>query len=424
MYAVQDSGALVAAHRRLFRREGGRVVSRTVVLLGLTSLFTDISAEMVATVLPLYLLYTLGLSPLAFGFVDGLYQGAAALVRVASGFVGDRWRRHKTVAAVGYGLSAVCKLGYLVAGGALGGLSALILLDRTGKGIRTAPRDALISLSTPRDQLGAAFGVHRALDTAGAMIGPLLAFALLMLAPGRFDLVFVISFCFGVVGFAILVLFVQERTKGAAPEPQADAEERDRVSMRAAVALLGERRFRTLVIVSFVLGVATISDAFVYLSLQRRLDFEMRFLPLLFVGTAFVYMVLAAPLGRLADRVGRGRVFVGGYAMLLLVYVAMLLPNVGPTALVALLLLFGTYYAATDGVLAALGSAIVPEHLRGSGLAFLSTATGMSRLLGSIIFGALWTFQGLQLAVLVFASVLVLAAVAAVALLQGESQAA
>src|SRR5215216_1313925 len=172
MYGVQDSGALVAAHRSLFGRR--RVVGRTVLLLGLTSLFTDVSAEMVATVLPLYLVYTLGLSPLAFGVADGLYQGGAALVRVASGFVGDRWRRHKTVAAVGYGLSAACKLGYLVVGGALGGLSALILLDRTGKGIRTAPRDALISLSTPREHLGRAFGVHRALDTAGAMIGPLL----------------------------------------------------------------------------------------------------------------------------------------------------------------------------------------------------------------------------------------------------------
>jgi MFS family permease len=429
MYAVQDTRALVAAHRRLFRKEGGQVVGRTVLLLGLVSLFTDISAEMVATVLPLYLIYTLGLSPLAFGFADGLYQGAAALVRVASGFAGDRLRRHKAVAVVGYGLSAACKVGYLVVGGVLGGLSAVIMLDRTGKGIRTAPRDALISLSTPRDQLGTAFGVHRALDTAGAMIGPLLAFALLMLAPGRFDVIFVVSFCFAVVGLAILVLFVDERRNPTTEVADADPREavpdepaeREDVSMRAAAALLGQRRFATLVGVSFVLGIATISDAFIYLSLQRRLDFEMRYLPLLFVGTALVYMVLAAPIGRLADRLGRGRVFVAGYVMLLAVYATVLIPSMGPAALALCLLLFGTYYASTDGVLAALGSAIVPDHLRGSGLAFLTTATGIARLVGSVAFGALWTFQGLQFAVVAFGIVLVLAAAAALVLLRGEN---
>ena len=117
---------------------------------GLVSLFTDISSEMVATILPLYLVYTLGFTPLQFGFIDGLYQGGSALVRIASGLVGDRWRRHKDVAVLGYGLSAVCKPAFLLVGAAWTGLVAIILIDRTGKGIRTAPRDALISLSTPR----------------------------------------------------------------------------------------------------------------------------------------------------------------------------------------------------------------------------------------------------------------------------------
>ena len=117
-----------------------------------------------------------GFTPLQFGFIDGLYQGASALVRIASGLVGDRWRRHKEVAVLGYGLSAICKPAVPAGRRAWGGLVAIILLDRTGKGIRTAPRDALISLSTPREQLATAFGVHRALDTVGAMLGPLLAF--------------------------------------------------------------------------------------------------------------------------------------------------------------------------------------------------------------------------------------------------------
>src|SRR5919197_383228 len=207
MYQIENTGALLKGD--IIRARRWPRVSRTVVLLGLVSLFTDISAEMVATVLPLYLVFNLGLSPLQFGAVDGVYQGAAALVRVAGGFVGDRWRRYKEVAAVGYGVSAVCKLAFLPVGAAWTALTWIVFIDRTGKGIRTAPRDALISLSTPRERLGTAFGVHRALDTAGAMLGPFVAFGLLAIAPLAFDAVFAVSFCFAIVGLLVIALFVR-----------------------------------------------------------------------------------------------------------------------------------------------------------------------------------------------------------------------
>jgi MFS family permease len=412
MYQVQNSQAILRAHRRLLSRGGvaAPVVGRTVLLLGLTSLFTDISSEMVSTILPLFLVYTLGLTPFQFGMLDGLYQGGAAVARVVSGFVGDRWSRHKQVAAVGYGLSAFCKLGFLAFGG-VSGLAAIIALDRTGKGIRTAPRDALISLSTRRADLGVAFGVHRALDTSGALIGPLLAFALLAVAPDRFDAIFVVSFFFALVGFGILTLFVDNRTESVeAPRLEAaEEEERPRVTVRRAAGLLEDGRFRLLVAVGTALGFVTMSDGFVYLALQRRLDFEMRLLPLLYVATAFVYMLLAVPFGRLADRVGRGRVFVGGYALLLLLYASLLAPRMDAIAVVACVLLFGAYYAATDGVLMALGSAILPDDLRGSGLAVLTTGTNIAKLLASIAFGAVWTLAGLQTAVVAFAAGLVVA---------------
>src|SRR5919197_4065934 len=215
MYQIENTGALLKGD--IIRARRWPRVSRTVVLLGLVSLFTDISAEMVATVLPLYLVFNLGLSPLQFGAVDGVYQGAAALVRVAGGFVGDRWRRYKEVAAVGYGVSAVCKLAFLPVGAAWTALTWIVFIDRTGKGIRTAPRDALISLSTPRERLGTAFGVHRALDTAGAMIGPLLAFTMLTFIVGAFDAIFVVSFCLAVIGFGILVTFVRNPKASSAP---------------------------------------------------------------------------------------------------------------------------------------------------------------------------------------------------------------
>jgi MFS family permease len=398
--------------RELLRLRGRRVrpkVARNVVLLGVVSLFTDVSSEMVTTILPLYLVYTLGFSPLQFGIVDGLQQGAAALVRVAGGFAADRTRRHKEVAIVGYGLSAFARLGLLFMH-SLQALSTIVFLDRTGKGIRTAPRDALISLSSDRDGLGAAFGVHRALDTAGAMIGPLLAFALLWLNPGEFDPIFLASFCFGLIGLAMLVLFVENR-----PIPVADAAH---VSLRAALKLLGKRRFATLAAVGGALAVFTISDGFLFLALQRHLDFEQRFLPVLFVGTAGAFMLLAIPVGRLADRVGRGRVFLAGYVPLVLAYGLLLFPGFGSVEIAVFLLLLGLYYAATDGVLMALASTTLPPSLRGSGLALLVTATSLGRLLASVVFGTIWTWQDVDTAIAAFAIGLLVAMVIAAAALR------
>jgi sugar phosphate permease len=217
-----DVGSLRAA-RTLAPGAGGLPwlrVSRTVLLLGIVSCFTDISSEMVASILPIYLLTHLQFSPIQFGVVDGLYQGVGAVARLASGMVADRWQQYKAVAAVGYGLSAICKLGLLVAGTAPGAVATIISVDRTGKGLRTAPRDALISLSARASNLAASVGVHRTLDTAGVIGGPLVAFFVLRAVPDGFDMVFVLSFAAAIVGLGVLVLLVedaQERTTGAKP---------------------------------------------------------------------------------------------------------------------------------------------------------------------------------------------------------------
>jgi MFS family permease len=402
VYTVESTSSLGRARRAIGAGRLRERVGTTVLLLGTCSLLTDISSEMVAAILPIYLVATLGFSPLQYGVVDGLYQGASALVRLAAGFAGDRLRRHKLVASTGYALSAVCKLGLALVGSAWGGLSAVILLDRTGKGIRTAPRDAMISLTAPRTELGLAFGVHRALDTTGAMIGPLLAFALLAAAPGAYSSLFLISFCIALAGVGVIVLLVREprhREEPAVAKPD----------LRAAAGLLADPAFRGLTIAGSVLGLATASDGFIYLTLLDRVDFDARLFPLLATGTALLYMALAAPLGRLADRVGRARVFFGGYAVLLSVYLLLLAPSIGAASLVAVLALMGVYYAATDGVLMAMGSVHVPEAMRGSGLALLGTATSIARLVASLAFGGLWTWLGLQTALTVFAGGLVAA---------------
>jgi MFS family permease len=376
------------------RARTARHISANVLALGITSLITDISSEMVVAVLPLYFVLYLQLSPLSFGVIDGLYHGVAALVRIASGVIADRWGRYKEVAAAGYGLSAVAKLGLVAAGSMWTAMVGVILVDRSGKGLRTSPRDALISLSTAAENLGHAFGVHRALDTAGALAGPLVAFGILWTAPGAFDAVFVVSFFIAVIGLSVLLLFVRNhRVVRDVDDP--------RPSLRTAVGLLADRRFRPVVVVGALLSLVTLSDGFLYLVLQRQLDLSVGFFPLLYVATATVYLALAVPVGRLADRVGRGRVFVAGYALLAGVYLVLLSPGSGLVGVVLAVAMFGAFYAATEGVLMAMASAVLPESLRTSGLSVLTTFTSLGRLCASILFGALWTVFGQSSALVV-----------------------
>lgn len=375
-------------------------VGRTVLLLGTTSLFTDISSEMVATVLPIYMVFALGATPLQFGIVDGIYQGATAFMRLLAGVAADRKGRHKPVAAIGYGISAVCKLGLVLAGSSMAAIYAVIYADRVGKGIRTAPRDALISLTSHPKALGAAFGVHRAMDTAGAMLGPLFAFGLLTAAPRRWDAIWVVSFAFAIIGLAVITLLVRDVRDEPAQAPSR------RQAMKSALALLKVPAFRRLTLAAGALGLATLSDGFLYLGLQDRMGFAPRYLPLLYVGTALVFMILAVPMGRLADRVGRGKVFVGGYLLLLAVYSSMLVPSISSTALIFYLVAFGVFYAATDGVVMALASALVPEELRASGMGLLTAVVAAARLFGALGFGALWTLIDVDAAVMVFSGLL------------------
>src|SRR5206468_11254467 len=172
------------------------------------------------------------------------------------------------------------------------------------------------------------------------------------------------------------------------------------------------------------LSVLTMSDGFLYLAWQRRLDIQVGFFPLLFVATSLVYLTLAVPAGRLADRVGRGRVFVAGYALLPVVYLTLLAPGTGYVMLAVALLLFGAYYAATDGVLMAMASAVLPAELRTTGIAVLTTVVSLCRLVASVVFGALWTWSGIQIAALLFALGLAAALAISVAVLMrmyGES---
>jgi MFS family permease len=383
-------------NRRAGAADGTSRIGANVFFLGFTSLFTDISSEMVVSILPVYVVTFLRLSPTQFGVIDGLYNGVAAVVQLASGLIADRSRRYKEVAAAGYAASAICKLALLTTT-AWTGIAGVLVVDRLGKGLRTAPRDALISLSAATERLGTAFGIHRAMDALGAMLGPLLAFALLTIVPGGFDVVFVTSFCVALIGLAVLGFFVENRQPLLADSVAGAA-----ATVGEALGLLQRPEFRHLTVCALLFGLTTISDAFVYLVLQRRLNFAAGSFPLLYLLTSLGYLLLAVPAGRLADRVGRFRVFVGGYVLLIALDGLLIWAQPGFTVLVAVLLLLGAHYAATEGVLMALGSAVLPTERRTSGLAILTTATALARLTASVVFGVIWAHFGQRTTVATF----------------------
>ncbi|MFJ5028106.1 MFS transporter [Streptomyces sp. NPDC088560] len=388
--ATRQTSADGAARPSAGRRRS--VVAPAVLALGAVSLVTDVSSEMVTAVLPLYLVTGLGLSPLGFGLLDGVYNGFSALVRLVGGHLADRGGgRHKWVAGFGYGLSALCKPLLLVAH-SLTPIGLVLAADRTGKGLRTAPRDALISLSSTPQARGRAFGVHRAMDTAGALLGPLVAFLILRATVDGYDAVFTVSFCVAVLGVLVLVLFVPGgRGDGGAG---AGAVPGERPTLSAALRLLGRSDLRRITVCALLLGLATVSDSFVYLLLQRRLGVPDRWFALLPLGTAGAFLLLAVPLGRLADRVGRWAVFLGGHGALLVAYALLLTSWHGAGLPYVVLALHGTFYAATDGVLMAAASEGVPEALRSSGLALVQTGQAMARFACSLLFGAAWTVWG------------------------------
>ncbi|MFF4754871.1 MFS transporter [Streptomyces sp. NPDC002514] len=406
MYVADSRASTPSAEGAVRPQHAGRrrhAVAPTVLALGTVSLVTDVSSEMVTAVLPLYLVAGLGLSPLGFGLLDGIYNGFSALVRLVGGHLADRGGgRHKWVAGLGYGVSALCKPLLLVAH-TLTPIGVILAADRTGKGLRTAPRDALISLSSTPGTRGRAFGVHRAMDTAGALLGPLVAFLILRATVDGYDAVFTVSFCVAATGVLVLVLFVPGGAGGTyrpdrrtnAPgvsRPAADGDARP--TLRAALALLRRRDLRRITVCALLLGLATVSDSFMYLLLQRRLGVPDRWFALLPLGTAAAFLLLAVPLGRLADRVGRWRIFLAGHGALLAAYGLLLTSWHGTALPYAVLALHGGFYAATDGVLMAAASDGVPEALRSSGLAVVQTGQALTRFACSLLFGAAWTLWG------------------------------
>ena len=412
---VQPEGTQTAlSHEVPFR------LSPIIIWLGIVSMVTDVSSESVTAILPLYITGFLGLSTIAFGFIDGINQGASAIVRIAAGWAADRSGHPKRIALAGYGLSMLARIGFLFAGG-FWAIAAIVTGDRVGKGIRTAPRDALITVSAQPEHLARSFGIHRMLDNIGAAAGPLIAFLVLLLIPNGFSTVFVVSLAFAVIGVTVLGLVVPDLRAGGPKDTQPrdePAKERRRL-FAFSWTHLKEPGLGRLLVAAGLLGLVTIGDGFFYLVLQDRDSFAVQWFPLLFVGTNVAFLALAVPLGRLADRLGKVPVFIAGHVALLMCYLLAAAPFGGLWATLGCLLLLGGFYAATDGVLAALAAQLTPKDKLATGIASAQTVVALTRMAASAGFGVLWYAVGASTAVLLAGVLLFCAVVAVIFILPG-----
>lgn len=359
--------------------------ARNVWVTGLVSLFTDISSEMLVPVLPLFLTGVLKAPAGAVGLIEGLAEATASIMKAVSGWFSDRSGRRKPLMVAGYGLSNILKplLGLT---GHWGHVLAIRLADRFGKGLRGAPRDALIADSTTPDLRGRAFGFHRTMDTIGAAIGPALAAGILWMWPGEYRRVFLWAAVPGVIAVMLLVLFLREGRQeptvshAAAPPPVL------RNWSLSLGALSPELRRFTLVGVLFALGNS--SDAFLVLRAQN-LGLPTALVPLAYFSFNLSYSLLSYPAGALSDRIGRKPVIVGGFAAFALIYFGF---GAASAAWMAwpLFLSYGFYYAATEGIQKAYIADHTPPEQRGTAIGVYNALTGLAALPASLVAGLLW----------------------------------
>jgi MFS family permease len=355
---------------------------RNVVLLGVTSFFADVSGEMVYPLVPIFLTSTLGAPVAAVGLIEGVAESTASVMKLVSGRISDLVGRRLPLTISGYGLSAVGKL-VLAAAGAWPVVLLARFVDRFGKGMRGSPRDALIADSTPPDLRGRAFGLHRSMDTAGAVIGPLLGLALITLLDERFRLVFLIAAVPGFLGVLSLGL-VKEPPSREPPPASAPS---------IVPALRGlDRRLTLFLLASLVFALGNSSDIFLILR-AKDLGLSTTATVVAYVVYNFVYMSAAFPAGIVSDRLGRRGVFVAGLLVFAAVYTGFALADRG-LYVWPLFAVYGFYIAMTDGVSKALITDLAPSAQRASALGAYGMLTGLAALVASVVAGELWDHVG------------------------------
>jgi MFS family permease len=361
-----------------------RDVPRTVVTLGLVSLLMDVSSELIHSLLPVFLVSVIGASTVTVGVIEGVAEATAAITRIFSGVLSDRIGERKLLVGLGYGLAALSKPVFPLAATAWQILAARFV-DRIGKGIREAPRDALIADVTPSAIRGASYGVRQALDTTGAFAGPLLAVALMELYAGNFRAVF--WWALLPAGLAVLLLVFGVRE----PHSVTPATMRSWPIRRAELARL-PRAYWMVVALGAVFALARFSEAFLVLKAQAD-GLAPALVPLVYVLMNAIYALVATPAGILSDRYGRTDVLLGGLAALMTADLCLAFaPGLGGTA--AGVGLWGLYLGLSQGLLSALVADTAPEDLRGTAFGLFNLVTGAALLAASVLAGWLWSVVG------------------------------
>ena len=355
---------------------------RNVIFLGLVSFFADISSEMVYPLIPLYLTAAFGATPVLVGIIEGIAESVASLLKVFSGYISDKYNRKKPLAFLGYASGLFYKLALLFAG-SWGGILGARVIDRFGKGIRTAPRDVMVSESADKAQMGKAFGIHKALDMAGSAIGILLAFVLLKrIGEGAYKTIFAISILPVLLALAMFV-FIKEKREVR--------ESRPREHFWKNIQKL-DGNLKLYILVAFLFTLGNSSNTFLLLK-ANDIGFSSTDVILLYFVYNLVSAVLAIPFGKRSDRVGRKRILIVGYITFAAVYLGFAVIT-SKWLLVGAFVLYGFYTAMVAGVERAFIAEIAPAELKGTMLGLHSTLVGIALLPASVIAGALWTTVG------------------------------
>jgi MFS family permease len=361
-----------------------RTLPRGVWALGFASLFMDMSSELIHSLLPVFLVSVLGVSAMTVGVIEGVAESTASITRLFSGVISDSIRRRKPLVLLGYAMAALTKPLFPLANGVSLVLTARFI-DRVAKGIRGAPRDALVADLTPQSLLGAAYGLRQSMDTVGAVAGPLLAMLLMLATAGDFRLVFWFAVIPAAICVAIIVLGVAE------PGPAQAAEPGRHPIQRVDIARL-PRRYWWVIAFASVLTLARFSEAFLLLRAED-LGLALTWVPLILLVMNVAYAASAYPFGHLSDRLPRRSLLALG--ILFLIAADLVLAFAGCTWSVAAgALLWGLHLGATQGLLSALIAETAPADLRGTAFGIFNLVVGVALLLASLIAGALWTAVG------------------------------
>ena len=359
-------------------------IPRTVLALGFVSLFMDLSSELVHSLLPVYLVSTLGASVLSVGFIEGIAEASALIVKVFSGAISDFFGRRKGLILLGYGMAALTKPLFPLAS-SVEMVFAARFLDRIGKGIRGAPRDALIADVAPEAIRGACFGLRQSMDTVGAFLGPLLAIALMYWFSNDIKSVLWFAVVPAVIAVLLIVVGVGE------PEGKPSAQ-RFRSPIRLDTLKGFSRDYWWVVAVGAILTLARFSEAFLVLRAQQA-GFAITWVPLVMVVMSLVYALSAYPAGILSDRMNRRSMLVVGLVLLILAdltlaHAASILPVLIGVAL------WGMHMGLTQGILAAMIADVTPSELKGTAFGLFNLVGGLFMLLASVIAGGLWARYG------------------------------